>query len=297
VNLLANYWAMEPKAFAEFRARIAALSGRAAEVAAVTGKPFAGPAQDAELDDLPITNQGAVSIVHLAGVMIKDAGWWSWFGGIADTRQVQRAVEAAAADPDIEVIVLRIDSPGGSVDGLSELGDALFKARSIKPVIAQVDGMAASAAYYAASQAGEIRAGRTDLVGSIGTYIALEDSSKFYEQAGLEAVVLKTGEYKGAGIEGTPITPAQRADFQRIVDEYFADFKAAILRGRGLSGEQLAGLADGRVWLSPEARAKGLIDRIATMDETLGELRAAAAERAAGRTRTARAKARAIGRG
>lgn len=255
----------------------------------------AGPAVELAKNRFsPLRVEGAVATVNVTGTLMKDLPDWVmfyWEGLVSDTRRIQRAVETAAADPEIETIVLRLDSPGGSADGLAEAGAAVFAARAVKPVIAQVDGLAASAAYYLAANASEIRMGRMDEVGSIGTLIYLLDASKAYAEAGLEAVVLKTSWFKGAAFEGTEITPEQRAEFQRIVDEYFADFRAVVQRGRGMTAEQLAAVADARVWLGADAMRLKLADRIMSMDETLQELRNQAAERSASRARTQQARA------
>jgi signal peptide peptidase SppA len=215
---------------------------------------------------------GGVSVIPIVGVMWKDAR----FRGYADTRAITDSVKAASGDDNVRAIVLRIDSPGGSVDGLAELGDAILSARGVKPVIAQVDGMAASAAYYAASQASRIVAGRMDMVGSIGTRIMLYDFSKYFSEVGIKAIPIDSSPedrpFKSAAIQGTEITELQQADFQRIVDDYFGDFRNVVIRGRGMSAESFDAVADGRVWVGDEARKVGLIDGLATLGETLAAL-------------------------
>jgi len=135
--------------------------------------------------------------------------------------------------------------------------------------VAQVDGMAASAAYYVASQTEAIYAHRMDMVGSIGTIMMMYDWHEFYEKEGIEAVPIATGKYKAAGAEGTEITEAQRADFQRIVDAYYKDFLSMVSRGRGMTATQVKELADGRVFMPGESIANGLIDGIQTFEQTL----------------------------
>jgi signal peptide peptidase SppA len=137
-------------------------------------------------------------------------------------------------------------------------------------VVAQVAGMAASAAYYLAAQADKIYAGRMDLVGSIGTVLPMEDLSRLYAAAGVEMLTFATGPFKGAGWPGTEITPAQREYFQGITDAFFADFLAAVRRGRKVEG--LKAVADGRVFLAAEAKANGLIDGIRSLEDTIGGL-------------------------
>lgn len=231
-----------------------------------------GPALDAGRDGLPVFMDGGVAIVDLMGPMFRRAGSVARrHFGLAGTDATRMAVEAADADPDTEHILLRVDSPGGSVSGLDQLGDAV--ARTAKPVTAVVDGMAASAAYYVASQADRILLGRTDMVGSIGTRLMLYDFSKMFEQEGVEAVPIDTGPFKSAGAMGTKITEEQRADFQRIVDFYYNDFVGAVARGRNLSEKAVLKVADGRLFTPGEAQSLGLVDGIATIAEVRHELR------------------------
>jgi len=259
------YWGMEPNHFAKMtRWAEANLNTMLREESyeALVARRTAG---------LLEVNAG-LGVIRIRGVLDK---YWSAFLLAYDGSSlvaIRRAVEAAAADPQVKSILLAIDSPGGSMDGLPEVGDALFAARQVKPVVAQVDGMAASAAYYLASQATRIVAHRMNLIGSIGVRIMLYDWHRLFENAGVEAVPIDTGEFKSAGAEGTEITENQRADFQRIVDVFFAEFLKTIERGRALRGEHLKAVADGRIFTGPEALEHGLIDGIQTFEETFAEL-------------------------
>lgn len=231
----------------------------------------------------PIQKQDKTGIIQLRGPMLKDAPAWVAKYGLTSTAKVRQALTRAAADSSIENIILWIDSPGGSVDGIAELADAIFEVRQSKPVLAQVEGMAASAAYYVGSQAEKIYAGRSDLIGSIGVRLMLYDFSRMFENAGIKPIPIDTGKYKSAGALGTEITEEQQADFQRIVDGYFADFKDAVLRGRPRLRGGFDDIADGRVFQSREAIGLGLIDGIQTIEETLEQFRP--------KTRTRRANA------
>ncbi|MEQ8409119.1 MAG: S49 family peptidase [Gammaproteobacteria bacterium] len=231
----------------------------------------AGPAEDAQRDGYPIHVTGGVAVIPLMGPMIRRAGPFAMMFGIVGTDMVRAMVETALADEEIHTILLRVDSPGGSVSGLAELADSIHSAE--KPVIAQIEGMAASAAYYIASQCDKVYLGRSDLVGSIGARLMLYDYSIMYEEAGVKAIPIDTGEFKSAGAVGTEITEEHQADFQRIVDFYFDDFVQAVMRGRDLTDEQVRAVGDGRMYTPKESMAAGLVDGIATIDQTLSSLR------------------------
>lgn len=264
-------WSICPLRERDTMARLTAYARYCAEKGIDADGPTAGPAGDAARDGLPIRLDNGLAVVSLMGTMLRRAGPVARFFGFVGSDSVRLAVESALADPDIERILLRVDSPGGSVSGLDQLGDVV--AGADKPIVTVVDGMAASAAYYVASQTKRIMVGRSDLVGSIGTRMMLYDYSKMFEKEGIEAVPIDTGEFKSAGAVGTKITDAQRADFQRIVDFYFADFLAAVSRGRGMSEDDVRKIADGRMFTPQEAMASRLIDGVSTYERTLGELR------------------------
>lgn len=274
------FWNLLPGVEADVAARLTAYLRYCAEHGV-----DAGPAGEAARDGLPIRVDNGVAVVPLIGAMVRRAGPFARMFGIAGTDSTRLAIESALADDEVEQILLRIDSPGGSVSGIDQLADVV--AAATKPVTAISEGMIASAAFYVASQADRIVVGRTDLVGSIGTRMLLFDVSKAFEEKGIEAVAIDSGEFKSAGATGTVITEAHRADFQRIVDFFFNDFVDAVSRGRGMTAKAVREVGDGRMFTPDEARASGLIDGVATLQDTLASLRAPARS-----TRAARARLR-----
>lgn len=274
------YWNIHPQAAQDAMSRVSAYYSYCA-----THGIEDGPADTAARDGLPIRVTQGVAVIPMMGPMMRRAGPMARIFGIAGTDSTRLAIEVALADESVERILLRMDSPGGSVSGLDQLGDVVNNAD--KPIVAQVEGMAASAAYYVAAQTDRIMVGRTDLVGSIGTRIMLYDFSKAFEEAGIEPVPIDTGEFKSAGAMGTEITEAQRADFQRIVDFYFEDFVRAVSRGRNMTEAAVKDAADGRMFTPEEAIELSLIDGIAGLERTLNELRGQSQTR---RTESARAR-------
>lgn len=241
----------------------------------------ASTVEQAKRDRLPIQTDGTTAIVSMTGPMMKNPGWiLQRIFGFCSTRDVAAALQAAAQDEQIRNIVLRIDSPGGTVDGTAELGDTVRQVGAIKPVIAQVDGMCASAAYWVASQASKIQAGRNDLAGSIGARMMVYDFSGLFEQAGIKALAIDTGEFKSVGAEGTEVTERHQEYLQGLIDSLFEDFSTAVKSGRGMNEKQFKAVADGRMFVATTARDMGLIDGIRTMDETIGAFRQQAARRA-----------------
>jgi len=224
---------------------------------------------------LPIRTVGSTAIIPIQGAMVKSLPpFFEKFFGVYSTNSIRSAVQQAVANKKIQSIMLLIDSPGGSVDGTVELADVVFSARQQKPVYAQVDGLAASAAYWIASQSTKIIAGRSSLIGSIGVFTMLYDFSRAFKNAGIEAIPITTGEFKTAGIMGTPITQVQQEEYQKIVDQYYADFLNAIKRGRPqMSTKTIVDAADGRIFKADqEAITMGLIDGIGWTQEQIAKL-------------------------
>jgi len=216
--------------------------------------------------------EGVVAI-DIQGVMLSMPSVWDVnFGGYANIPGIRRAVESAAADRAVKSIVLRINSPGGDVEGLAELGDAVREAARRKRVVAVIQGMGASAAYYVASAANEIIAGRMDLVGSIGTIMVIYDMSKGFADLGIRTVPIVTGQYKGTGTAGTKLTAEQEKYLQGIVDSFFHDFKVTVMAGRRLGFAELDAVTDGRVFPAAEALRLKLVDEIGTFDVTVARL-------------------------
>ncbi len=244
-------------------------------------------------DRLYFRNSSAprTAVVPIHGMILKGAPAWLRSFAV-DPLLIAQGVEEAVADDDIDDVLLMVDSPGGVVDGLTEAGERIFRQRNQKPIMAQVDGMAASAAYYLASQADRIYLPTMDRVGSIGVRAFFFDTSKLAEDIGLKPILVDTGEYKSIGAPGVPVTDAQIAQIRQEVDTYFEDFLGAVARGRAMPMERVREVADGRMFFGRDAVALGLADKIQTAREGL-EMAGRAARRPSTRSRLQLAQAKA----
>jgi signal peptide peptidase SppA len=224
-----------------------------------------------------------IAVIDLNGPLMKAVG--SMESGTS-TVMARRDLRKAAADPEVAAILLRIDSPGGTVSGTADLGAEVARAASMKPTWAFVEDLGASAAYWIASQTSKIVANaKTALVGSIGTLLVVYDLSAAAEKEGIKAMVFGTGPLKGAGAPGAPVTEEQQDYFRTIVNSAQASFDAAIRKGRGMTEKKLAEVKTGGVFPASEAMGHGLIDSIQSMEKTLADL--AREARAQARTSTA----------
>ncbi len=219
-------------------------------------------AREISLDDLLQIDGAGIAHIEIIGPMLKRAGFFAQFFGFTGTSTITAAVNQAAGLDRVEGILLHADSPGGHIGGIQELNRAVKHAASRKPVIAHVDELAASAAFWAIAPATEIFADPTAEIGSIGTMLVVADMSEGLAAEGIKIHVVSTGEFKGTGIPGAPVSERQLAELQKRVDGVNQFFLAAVREGRQLPTERLTAVSDGRVFLAKEARGLGLIDTI-----------------------------------
>lgn len=217
-----------------------------------------------------------VAVVNLYGPLQKHV---SSMGGGTSTVLARRDIRAASLDPNVGAILLNIESPGGTSAGNQELANDIVAAGRKKPVYAYCNDLCASAAYWLASQATNILANEAALVGSIGTYAVVNDSSEAAKMQGVKVHVVKAGDFKGAGTPGTELSEDALSEVQRHVESRNEFFLAAVSKGRKLSREVVSGLADGRMHTAKEAITLGLVDSIATFDEAMDLARSAASEK------------------
>jgi signal peptide peptidase SppA len=214
-----------------------------------------------------LTVRAGVAEIPIKGQIIKQPNWLLDALGIeyTSTDQTRALVAGAVADPNVHSIHLNVDSPGGTVGGTHELADEVHAASQAKPVEARISGMAASAAYWIASQASRITASPSASIGSIGVYSALADTSKAAEAAGVKVHAVRSSELKGIGqIAGAEVTPAQVAEVQGRVDRSAQMFATAVARGRGFDDQRTKTVSTGQQWFADEARFLGLIDAVET---------------------------------
>ncbi|MBX3435541.1 MAG: S49 family peptidase [Pirellulales bacterium] len=215
-----------------------------------------------------------IAVVDLNGPMTKyPSSFQAMFGGTS-TLMMRRALRDAVADRSVDGVLIRIDSPGGTVAGTHDLADDVGELRTRKPIWAAIDDLGASAAYCVACRAERVVANRNALVGSIGTMVVLRDTSRAADEIGVKVHVVASGPLKGTGVPGTPITDAQLADVQRMVDSLFGQFRADVMHGRRMDRERADAVSTGQLWVAEDALTHGLIDEIASAEAAIRSLRA-----------------------
>lgn len=217
-----------------------------------------------------IENRDGNAIIPIEGVISKKMNLLHNISGGTSTELVQKGIEIALSDSDIHHIILKVDSPGGSVSGVKELNDYIYDNRGKKPITTFIDSEGASGGYWIGSAADRIVAYDTSIVGSIGVVSAHYDFSKQMEMDGIKKTYIYAGKYKRIANDAEPLSEEGRDYLQSLVDSYYTIFVESVARNRGVSVEKvLNDMADGRLFIGKEALKMGLIDRIGSFDSVL----------------------------
>ena len=212
-------------------------------------------------------------------------------GGSVSVQKLTNLLRQLVADEQVGAIALDVDSPGGTVGGLEALSNEIHQARASKKIVAVSNTLMASAAYWIGSAASEVVVAPESDTGSIGVWTAHVDASKMLEDIGWKVTLISAGKYK---VEGNPYEPlgAEAREFiQSQVDEYYGMFVKAVARNRGDSQSAVReGYGQGRLLSAREAVKAKLADRVATLDQVVGELQAKYGKRKPSRAELARAQ-------
>ena len=172
-------------------------------------------------------------------------------------------------------MVLDVDSPGGLVDMVPETAAAMREIRdaSDKPMVAVANPLAASAAYWLASQAHEVVVTPSGEAGSIGVYQIHREGSKMFDRVGIKHTLVSAGKYKGEGNPYEALGDEGLASIQQGVNDFYSMFTADVAKGRGVSQQEVTdGMGEGRTLTAKRAKGAGLVDRVATLNETISRL-------------------------
>lgn len=290
--------ALRPEKMAEIQAFLERKAGEPFTMDDPDGpRPTAGPRERSGVEIV-----GRTALLPLFGVIGQRMNLFMYFSGGTSTEEFGAALDSLVADKQVKNIVIVVDSPGGSVFGTAELGAKILAARDQKRIIAIADSMAASGAYWLSSQASELVVTPGGMVGSIGVIASHLDESKAEELAGLKTTIIHAGRYKAELNSSQSLSPEAQDHLQATVDQYYAMFVAAVAKGRGVTETRVksAEWGQGRMMLAQDAKAAGMVDRVATLEQVLKRLGedvggASAADLTPGLTaRLAAAKARGI---
>lgn len=215
-----------------------------------------------------VTVRDGVAVIPIVGPMFRRANWFMKISGATSYETIAQDLRAAAESPYVHSIILNIDSPGGEVNGVSELSQQIYNLRETKKVIAYASGSMASAAYWLGSAADSIVASPTAMIGSIGAMMTLQ----------IDAENPKSKTYRFISSQSpnknaSPETDAGAREIQRVVDELAQVFVETVARNRGITTDSvLENYGKGAVFVGEQAKKRAMVDQIDIFENVLASL-------------------------
>ncbi|HOW71674.1 MAG TPA: S49 family peptidase [Phycisphaerae bacterium] len=221
-----------------------------------------------------------VMVLPLLGFLDFRPSWLMELFGGTSILQFSQRFDEAIADPSVNGIVLEVDSPGGTVAGISELSGKVFAARAKKPIVAFISPLAASAAFWVASSAGEVVITPSGEAGSIGVVLIHEEVSGANAKAGITFTVLRSTPEKYEANAVEPLSDSAKAYLQKQLNTIYGRFVEDVARNRGVStATVLARFGHGRSMLADAAVRAGLADRLGSIEGAITSAGRTPAER------------------
>jgi protease-4 len=185
-------------------------------------------------------------------------------GVILSPKDLVEQLRKYGDDSSIKAIIIHVNSPGGGAAASEEIYREVLRIRDVKKkrIVASIETVGASGAYYVSSATNKIFADQASIVGSIGVIAEWYNYEELIKWAKLKAIVLKAGEFKDTGSPAREMTPAERVYMQGLIDNMHAQFIDSVAKGRRVKVEEIKSLADGKVWTGDQALPLKLIDQI-----------------------------------
>ena len=230
--------------------------------------PGPGPLLEKEISG---SGSAKVLMLDLVG-MISSAEEHGFYPIPSQVARLKEALTKAAADPDVQSLVLRINTPGGTVTASDVLYHELrlFKQRKKIPIIASIMDVGASGGYYVAMGTDKIVAHPSSVTGSLGVIMLTMNAHGLLEKIGVHANAITSGPRKDMGSPFRAMTDEERAIFQSVINGFYERFLTVIKEGRRhLTADEIRKLADGRIYSGEQAKAVGLVDSIGYLDDAI----------------------------
>ncbi len=210
----------------------------------------------------------AVAVMRLNGVISNSSG--DYFNGQGITPDlVAGLLEQASTDPDVKAVVVRVNSPGGSVVASDEIYHAFLEFD--KPLIVWMGDTAASGGYYIACGSDYVFAHPATLTGSIGVISQFINAEELLDKVGVDVVVVASGPRKDIGSSFREMTDEEQAFWREITGEIYEGFVELVAEARDLPLDEVRELADGSVYTGQQALERGLVDGVGTPDDAISK--------------------------
>jgi protease-4 len=226
-------------------------------------KNYAKVAEEALAEEHKSKNE--IAIVYAEGEIVSGQGAIGEVGGDRVARQLRQLRQ----DQDVKAVVLRVNSPGGSVTASEVIQREVILTRQAKPVVVSMGSLAASGGYWISTYSDRIFAEPTTITGSIGVFGIQPNIQLLGNNNGITWDVVKTGRYADSRSITRPKTPQELAMIQTIVDQIYDQFLSKVAESRKLPKTKIAEIAQGRVWSGVKAKQLGLVDQLGGLDDAI----------------------------
>lgn len=217
-----------------------------------------------------LANHDKIAVIYVDGMIVGGRGQVSLFAEGGGTDALIRQLHTARDDAAVKAIILRINSPGGTVPASQEVGEELKKIRAAgKPVITSMADMAASGGYWLAACTDKIYANPSTITGSLGVYMPYSNWEELYKKIGVRQEKIKSGPHKDILSPDRQLTEEERDIIQVMVDDMYNQFVEVIAEGRHLDPAKVRELADGRIYTGRQAKEVGLVDELGNMYDAI----------------------------
>lgn len=230
--------------------------------------PGPGPLQETQVDG---TGKAKVLLVDVSG-MISSQEKEGLRSAPSMIASVKEQLTRAAKDDSVKAVVLRINTPGGTVTASDIIYHELktFKSHRKVPIVASIMDLGTSGGYYIAAAADTVVAHPSSVTGSIGVIMLTLNAKGLLEKIGVDATAVTSGPRKDMGSPFRTMTTEERAIFQGLIDSFYQRFLTIVKEGRSnLQMEEIRRLADGRIYTGEQAKAAGLVDEIGYLEDAV----------------------------
>jgi protease-4 len=202
-----------------------------------------------------------IAVVEVEGVIMGDS-----------VDHAIKQIHQARDDETVKAVVLRVDSPGGTVSGSDRIWrEVEILKKTGKPVVGSMGGMAASGGYYISAAADAIFAEPTTITGSIGVIAEFPEISDLMKKVGVNLETIATGEWKDSGSMFRPMTDEERKRWRQVLDDAYQRFVRVVAQGRNLPLNEVLSAADGKVYTAHEAQRLKLVTAIGYLDDAIND--------------------------
>lgn len=231
------------------------------------------PVFDSAISRRLYRTENGVAIISIEGYLDqKESRELWWIGGTA-YETIVKAIEMALGDPNVRAILLDVLSGGGAASGSGECAQAIRELRGSKPIYSIANSFCCSAAIAVATAADEFDVTQTAVTGSIGCIYHRFDITGYEAKLGMKTHIIKAGSEKGYGDPTVPMTDAEQAKWQEIVNWYYDEFTKCVALNCGVDQSHvLSKWADARIFLGAQAVTVGLAKRVTTLTQLVAEL-------------------------